>query len=155
MTVSIHDSCEPLAEIDLDSLEQQLGLDLPNDYRSFLLSTNGGYPVPNGFAIPDNPVDEHGLVHYFLCIDNDDVYNLMDWAERYKDRIPEGLVPIATDPGGNLICLSATGASSGNVFFWEHEREADEGQAPRQDNVYLVADSFQRFIDNLVDIEAS
>ncbi|WP_369012135.1 SMI1/KNR4 family protein [Erwinia pyrifoliae] len=45
----IHDSKGVLSEQELVSLENQLGVNLPKDYREFLKKHNGGYPEPDGF----------------------------------------------------------------------------------------------------------
>lgn len=149
MGTTMHDSQEPLTEEDIATAEAELGLSLPEQYKRFLLNYNGGYPEPDAFPIQNNPSDTHGLVHYFLCIKKDDIYNLMTYVTRFRGRVPGELLPIAVDPGGNLICLSVVGANRGQVYFWEHEEEAPEGELPGYGNVYLVADSFDQFFNDL------
>jgi cell wall assembly regulator SMI1 len=155
MTVKICRAREPLSEHDITQVEVQLGLSLPAGYRNFLLAHNGGRPEPDAFPIHNNPSDDHGLVHNFLCIKKEDNYNLTVWAKRYRGRIPSDLLPIAKDPGGNLICLSVSGADVGKVYFWDHEEEAGEGETPGYDNVYFVANSFQEFLESLTTLETS
>ena len=31
------------------------------------------------------------------------------------------MLPIAVDPGGNLVLLAIEGEDTGKVFFWNHE----------------------------------
>ena len=150
MTLDITRSREPINEQDIVQLESMLGVSLPIPYRNFLLSHNGGRPKPAGFPIQNNPSDDHGLVDFFLCIKDKDIYNLPTWVKRYKNRIPSELIPIAVDPGGNLVCLAVAGNNIGKVHFWDHEEEADEGEIPDYGNVYLVADSFDEFLDGLI-----
>ena len=130
-------------------MEAELGISLPEQYREFLLNHNGGYPEPDAFPIHGNASDEHGLVHYFLSIHEGDVYNLMSYVRRFEGRVPEDLLPIALDPGGDLIVLSILGANRGKVYFWEHEEEAQEGETPGYENVYFVASSFYEFLNSL------
>jgi hypothetical protein len=35
------------------------------------------------------------------------------------------------------------------ILYWDHEEEADEGEEPTYDNVYLIANSFTDFINGL------
>lgn len=145
----MHKSREQLTKQDISRTELELGFSLPPQYKEFLLKNNGGYPEPDAFPIQDNPSDDHGLVHYFLCIKPGDVYNLVNYATLFLGRVPKNLLPIAVDPGGNLICLSVAGADRGRVYFWEHEEESQEGETPGYENVYLVANSFDEFLDSL------
>lgn len=156
MTVEIYEACEPLSESDVVQIEAQLGLSLPAEYRGFLLAHNGGYPEPDVFAIRNNPFDDHGLVHYFLCVEEGDVYNLIEWVEDFRGRIPPDFLPVACDPGGNIICLSISGKDVGKVYFWDHEEEVevDEDKTPGYDNVYLIADSFQEFLGSLTTLDS-
>jgi hypothetical protein len=64
----------------------------------------------------------------------------------YAGRVPDGLLPIGTDPFGNVFCLGLGGAWRGKVWFWDHESEADEGEPPRVDNLSMVAASFTSFL---------
>ncbi len=152
MTIDIYRSRKRLSEQDIAEAEEELGLSLPVQYRDFLSKHNGGHPEPNAFPIENNPSDDHGLVHYFLCVKENDVYNLVDWVKRFHDRIPSGFLPIAVDPGGNLICLSTIGKNAGKVYFWDHEEEAREGEVPGYDNVYFIANSFSEFLGSLTEL---
>ena len=149
MTVQINRSREPLDEQDLIQVETRLNRALPKEYRDFLTAHNGGRPEPNAFPIYNNPSDDQGLVHNFMCIKDGDIYDLLTWVDRYRDRVPSNFLPIAKDPGGNLICLSISGEDLGKVYFWDHEEEAATGQIPGYDNVYPVANSFQEFLSSL------
>jgi cell wall assembly regulator SMI1 len=44
--IKIVDSGRPLAESDLQRLEQNLDVGLPRPYRAFLIAHNGGIPKP-------------------------------------------------------------------------------------------------------------
>jgi hypothetical protein len=57
---------------------------------------------------------------------------------------------VAHAPGGNLICLSLREEDRGTVWFWDHEQEAEEGDPPREDNLTMVAESFDEFASRLV-----
>lgn len=152
MKAQIRRSRVQLTERDIARVEMRLGISLPLQYREFLRSHNGGRPKPDAFPIADNASDDHGLVDYFLCIKDDDVYNLADWVTDFQNRVPPDLLPIAVDPGGNLICLAIAGQNTGKVYFWDHENEVTEGETPRYDNVYFVTNSFKDFVDSLAEL---
>lgn len=149
MSVEILESKEPVTEQQLAQLEEQLGRKLPPAYRAFLLKHNGGYPVPDTFDLPEMGADADGMVDRFLAIHDGEHSNLYDYLETYAGRLPPNLFPVAHDPGGNVICISVDGEDSGQVYFWDHEEEAEDGETPTFENVYLIADDFDAFLDGL------
>ena len=141
------------------SFERSFGRALPADYRSFLERHNGGVPVPDhwhcgpvheepgfGWTPPSVQVDRlFGLV-------TEPTWASLAWAVRcYRGRIPEGLVPIADDPAGNVFCLDLTDADPGTVWYWDHENEAEEGEPAWRENLLPLAPSFSAFLDGLID----
>jgi hypothetical protein len=123
---------------------------LPNDYRSFLLATNGG--VPEEQQIPE-PSDIGIQVRGFFSVgdstsgDLSMTRALATWADRY----PDGYVPIALCEGSNLLLMATGEESTGRVVYWDHDREADEGEPARTDNLTPVADSFTALLAALTD----
>ncbi len=69
----------------------------------------------------------------------------------YRNRIPEGFVPIAGTSGGDVYVLRFRGLGVGEVYVWEHEFEADpdRGQVPSLENMRLAAPTFSGFLDAL------
>lgn len=132
--------------------EAQWGLLLPFEYKRFLLKSNGGWPAPNVFMVPG----WHGqasVLDAFCGIHEGRKSERLDLAlKTYEDRVPEDLIPIAYDAGGNVICLGWKGERKGKVYFWDHEDELDEDGDFVTDyrNVYLVANSLQEFLDSLM-----
>jgi hypothetical protein len=149
----IYDSFSPVTEDEIAEFEDKHNLLLPTDYKEFLLQHNGGRPEPNMFPIRDFPYDTHGLMGWFYGIDDDFDLSLAENIETHTGRIPDDLIPIGHDPGGNLICLGVAGQAEGKVFFWYHgdEVEIRAEERPSYYNVYAVADSFTEFIESLSD----
>jgi cell wall assembly regulator SMI1 len=133
----------------IERFERQIGTTLPETYRSFLLRYNGGHPEPNMFPIQGFYADTHGLLEWFFCIAKGDVYDLAENEQLYHNRVPPDLLPIATDPGGNLICLAIEGKNQGKIYFWHHEDEVGKGIHPTYNNVYFVANSFDDLLNSL------
>jgi cell wall assembly regulator SMI1 len=149
MKIEMSKSRKQLCEADIDEAEDLLDTAFPADYREFLLEYNGGRPKYDNFPIENNPSDTHGMINFFFYLKDEGAYNLLKWANRMRGRVPSELIPIAIDPGGNLICLAVAGNNQGKVYFWDHEEEAEEGKTPTYDNVYAIADSFNQFLTNL------
>jgi hypothetical protein len=54
----------------------------------------------------------------FFDIKDGQVCDLYKKLDIYEDRIPNGFLPIASDPGGNLFLLVLIEDVNGSVFFW-------------------------------------
>ena len=86
-------------EVDVERFEQQIGTQLPSDYREFLMKYNGGRPDPSGFSFTTRQgLREDSSVHYFFGIHTGRICNLERKLELRGERIPTEFVPIATDP---------------------------------------------------------
>ncbi|MBC7809956.1 MAG: SMI1/KNR4 family protein [Burkholderiales bacterium] len=161
--MNLFESASLLDESDLTYLEESQGIALPEDYRRFLLAHNGGYPELCVFPIDDFPRDTHAMVGWFFALEGafsdtgavEGYQGLPPTIEEalvdYRNRVPSDLLPIARDPGGNLICLGVKGEQTGKVYFWDHNEESiDEEGHPTYLNVYKIADTFTKFLNSLV-----
>lgn len=137
----------PLDEKKIAAAEKKMGIKLPEDYRQFLLKNNGGRPDPANFPIRGLENNPFGGIHFFGGIgDNIESVNI-DWSYKiFRGRIPKNLLPIASDPMGNLICLSLGVEDQGTVYYWDHD---DEHSSPTYRNVYFIASSFPPFLDSI------
>jgi cell wall assembly regulator SMI1 len=150
--MNITDSSQQLTERQIDEAERGLGRSIPPDYRKFLLQYNGGRPVPSDFVMagPRKGSTQIGTVRYFLGIGTPEETENLDYVLGvFSDRMPPRIFPIARDPGGNFICISNEGADTGTVYFWDHERESEEGEAPGEQNLFIIANSFDEFLEKL------
>lgn len=132
----------------LNQLEARIGSALPDDYRRFMSEFNGGRPEPSGFEFATADGNSDSAIRYFLTFDDgEERYTIQEFLDRYGDRIPQKLLPIACDSFGNLVLLDAGAKSAGAVCFWDHEKEGmDE---PTWDNITVVAPSFTEFLNAL------
>lgn len=128
------------------ALEKRCGGKLPPTYRGFLLETNGGRPAKRRFAFVEDGKKTESAVDWFFGDCDDADYGLVANLDVYKDRIPKSLLPIATDPFGNLLLLSLRGNDFGAIFFWDHERE---GADDTSKNLLPVSKSFDAFLAEL------
>jgi hypothetical protein len=152
MNVIIHDAKNKLDEAKLINFEKHIKTRLPDEYRKFLLTYNGGYPEPDGFMYIRNNIKYTSNVDFFLSLDGDEDDDIYDFIETYRNRIPPELLPIAYDSSGNLICIAILGDHIGTIYFWDHEEEYEEGEIPGYKNVFMVQPSFNKFLNNLFKI---
>jgi hypothetical protein len=142
--VEFYKTKTPIGEQEIIEIEKLLDYSFPDEYRNHLLKYNGGRCKSNVFSFIENNKKTESQIDWFLAIYDGKYNNLQSYIDIYiieQRRLPEYFVPIAHDPGGNLICIAS---NSGFIYFWDHEKEGE-------DNVYFISDSFNHFIDNLSD----
>ncbi|HBW25596.1 MAG: hypothetical protein A2X70_04485 [Alphaproteobacteria bacterium GWC2_42_16] len=140
----------PLNEEFLLCIEQFWQFGLPKDYKIFLLKFNGGVPKKTAFNFKGKQEGSVLDSFYGIVRGND---NILLVAKDIGHRYPSTMLPIADDVFGNRILLSVKGPDRGKVYFWDHEMEAGEGEEPSYDNLTLIADSFDEFINSLHDMK--
>lgn len=137
-----------LNEDQMHEVTANLGVTLPQDYAQFLLDTNGGYPVNTVVPLPKKKQAE---VQYFLAMKSKNAHaNLEKAAGRMKGRIPEALLPIAINSGGDYYCLGIEGERTGKVYLWRHDTEAEDDGSNYYKNVTEVAPNFTAFFEGLL-----
>jgi hypothetical protein len=148
--VRIHNSLQPICETEIRQVEERLGIRLPHDYENFLLLHNGGQPDPQMFSIQGCGQDDHATASFFFGIGGDENIDLEANRRIYQGRVPSDILPIASDPGGNLLCISVSGKNDGKLYFWTHEEESLDGDLPTYENLYFVANNINELLANLM-----
>jgi hypothetical protein len=138
----------------IENLEMLVGLNFPTEYKDHLLKYNGGQCTPNRFSFDVHGQESQSYIDWFLAIYDGEYDNLQNYIEIYKiedKRLPSHILPIAHDPGGNLICISCGKNDEGSIYFWDHENEVDYSSFDNSEysNLYLIARSFNEFINGL------
>ena len=150
---SLREGSIPVTPEVVRHFERESGYDLPSEYGEFLSAY--GCQTPDGYAyfqyVDPYPRGPRGILNVFFGIDPGGGYDILGNLEQYQGRIPSHLLPIADDPGGNIVCLCVRGANRGAVYFWDHndEKTVGEGKEPGDSNVYKLSDSFDHFIQGL------
>lgn len=142
MTTIFTETGEPLEEAELMEFENQMQIRLPGEYRQFLLEYNGGRPDPNLFVFQGK--NEGSDCHFILGLNGAPGSDLRPFIETHKERLPRGLFPVAYDSLGNLICLSVKKEDFGKVYFWDHQCQGKDGEAPQ-----LISQNFGNFIQGM------
>jgi hypothetical protein len=114
---------------DFARLEAALGASLPADYRAFV-EDFGGVAIEQATVVLEDGGQRHGVETFFGFGEAKYAYDLHGKLERYVDRLPKGMLPIATDATGNLFVLAVDGDDVGAVLFWDHDGPRDVADAP-------------------------
>jgi hypothetical protein len=133
---------------ELSEFEDKRGLTFPEDYRNFLLQTNGGQPEPSTFHFrSEENKEEDSLIDFFFSFaPTRQLYGIEENLEEYEGRIPDGLLPIACDPFDNLVLISFIEGTYGKIYFWDHEKELTH---PDRTRLPCLANSFTEFTRKL------
>ncbi len=159
----------PMTEQEVAGLERSLGVRLPENYRRFLLTyemeTFNGYIDFETLAPPRPWLSQETGWHFvrFFGDASKRHYSIASNIDSHRDRMLETLIPIGTDGFGNHICLGIAGPERGKIYFWDHEDEWDEDEYILQgkpvppdlkfQNVHLIANSFEEFLDQMYVVE--
>ncbi len=130
------------------AFEQSLQARLPQEYRDFLLESNGGEPADPAFRFGDEAEPyADSAVRYFFSIGDHPRYGLAYQHKIYTQakRVPADMLPIATDAGGNLVLLALDGMLAGKVFFWDHDIEGLVDDPSSAEHLAPLAESFGDF----------
>jgi cell wall assembly regulator SMI1 len=151
----------PASEEQISALESQIGATLPEDYKAFLRTHNGGRPAPDAFSfINDLDEEEEDIVECFFPVRTVDCSTMEDmtiddlpdwpvqcaWEDLQRDvreldecELDNQILPIGTDGSGNYIAIVLDGEHSGSIVFFEHA----------MGRVSYLAASFSAFLNGL------
>lgn len=131
---------------DITDFEVHNNVRLPDDYKEFLIKHNGGVPQPN-----IEPTVKSDIQWIYGMVEGPYYASLFQHLDMFEGRLPSWYIPIANDSGGNLYIMSLYPENHGLIAFWDHESEAEEGEADEYfDNMTFVASSFGHFLNQLV-----
>jgi hypothetical protein len=154
MSVTIKSTNKIIGVSDIENFEALIQKKLPFDYCQFLLIFNGGKPEANEFFISRQQTAS-GVSLFYGLLENRQWGDLIYHRKMLHRRVPQNILPIASDPCGNCICLSLNSDTFGQVFFWNHELEADEGEPTTFTNLFKIGDSFNDFFGQLKQFDAN
>lgn len=117
---------------------------LPDDYRDFLRTTNGGRPEPNWLP-PERPGESLDIAEFLGLDVSEYSRSLVQTRQVFTDRIPDHLLAVASANGSTKVCVSLSGDDRGSVWFYDTalEVEPEDGQDP--DLLVRLFDSFTEF----------
>ncbi|WP_206911961.1 hypothetical protein IGL98_000225 [Enterococcus sp. DIV0840] len=129
----------------INELENKYNLILPDDYKTFLLSNNGGIvekDESNGVFVED--INEQIIIDVFYGVDTgQEKANINYWMDSLLEDLLEDTVIIGDDIIQGLILIICSGENAG-VYYWDDAYNFDGSD--EEVNTYWIADSFTDFI---------
>jgi cell wall assembly regulator SMI1 len=116
----------------VEEFERKNQISFPEDLKQCIKMHNGGRPSRNIF---DTDKTKERMFKTLLSFNNNDVENIDKYFHVIQTKL-KNLLPFASDPGGNFLCIQ-----NNKVVLYLH----DTG------NIEKVADSFSEFLKNLYD----
>lgn len=118
----ILDSGRPLTARRLSKIEEDMGIELSEEHRKFLLRYNGGKPRPALFWVggESNAYDE---LESFYGIGGD--FDLPLAYSYTKDLIGTLAVPIGSTGCGDQLIQFLRGPGAGEIWFLDHEEHGE------------------------------
>jgi SMI1 / KNR4 family (SUKH-1) len=142
-------------------IEQQLGHELPTDYRDFLLEVNGGRPARTHRAFmmqrAGNHRDETTLDTLHSLDDPDEDHDLAAHQLFRREDYPENGLRIGYDAFGSALVLILSGPHRGELWMLDGDSRPT-GSNPRVEwfdrrDVWRLAGSFAEFMAGLRPLE--
>ena len=124
--------------------EQQMGIELPDDYRAFLLQTNGGTNVDYSMSFFVEELNDEIVVDvlYGIGLDNKNAD-----AVFYTDMFAEDLFPgsvLIGDSIQNGFIVMVCGRENKGIYYWDHSYTYEASDD--ENNMYRIADTFGDFL---------
>ena len=129
-------------EVEIVSVESELGVIFPSDYRDFLLIGAGGSPVETDFRLQDSRGRGDASIGVFLSPDEGE-YGILPTIRMVGERALSGLIPIAESGGGDFVCLDYRQSNVPTISYWYQGRHGES------DEVIAVCETFENFLGML------
>lgn len=136
----------------IESVQQDLGVQLPGDFLASVRESDGGRPSSHvlDFGRRLEAVFIRRLSFYDEGVHSREP-GIVETYDAIKDRLPPDVVPFGRDPFGNIYCFDYRNQTEKGpkVVFWDHE-----GADPESPDASLthVCDSFTDLLGMLYDI---
>ena len=145
--MSIESHGPKLSEADVSELETRLDSALPEQYRKFLLEFNGGAPTPDIVKVEGLPGGAAD-VQVLFGIRREVKSSCLEWnIEALAERLEKSLLPIASDSGGSVFCLSLREGDRGAVLYCD--LQSVFGNLEARPALYPVSSDFEAFLNGL------
>ncbi|EMR07148.1 SMI1 / KNR4 family protein [Bhargavaea cecembensis DSE10] len=134
---------------EINEIEEQYKVKLPNDYVEFLQEFNGGVIEKNDenkVFIKDTSAYIHVDVLYGLQTGSR-TSDIETWMNKFEDDLLEHAMIIGDDLMQGFIVLICEGEFEG-VYYWDDSYQFDD--STDEENTYWIADSFSSFVKQLI-----
>lgn len=138
-----NEDCAVASEQAVCQFERQYRINLPADYRHFLLSSGGGSPVKCWSSFDQ---DGDYVAHVYGIHEGAEWKRLTNIVEEFQHDVSTFL-PVAVSGGGNYFLLRLQEPDLGAIYFWDHELESFP--PPSFESLSRVSDSFLAWLESL------
>jgi DNA-binding beta-propeller fold protein YncE len=114
----------------INDFERENGIIFPSDLKNCFVKNNGGRPSKNVFDTDCSKEKVFKTLLSFNKSDPENIYMVFSVFDKERNR----LIPFASDPSGDLLCLQ-----NDNIVLYLHETGSIE----------KVADSFSELLSKL------
>jgi hypothetical protein len=125
-------------------LEERLGARLPEPYRAYLSTQDGG--ALEGY-------NNHGLEIILGIGEVPQWSSLWYLLSQDGDVLPAGCIPVGSDAGGGLFLLAVTAEDRGSVWYQSSELEEDDAGVSHPVVLERLADSWDEFLASIEPLE--
>jgi hypothetical protein len=144
-----------VGDADVRRFEEQLGHELPEDYRAFLLEINGGSTSSSHcvFRLRHDETVLNSLYSLNAADERDDLTTRQLYPRYPSNNLPKEALAIGYDDGGGRIVLPLAGPHRGEIWYLDTADMLDD-ENPRIDwferrDVWKLADRFAEFLSGL------
>lgn len=128
----------------LEELEKRLGVRLPEPYRAYLATQDGG--ALEGY-------NNHGIEIILGIGEVPKWSSLWHLLDQEAEFLPTGHIPVGSDAGGSLFLLDVTGPNPGSVWYQSSEMEQDDNGVTSPVVLDRLADSWDEFLSSIKPLE--
>lgn len=128
----------------IEELEGKFLIELPKDYKNFLMSTDGGIlklDESNKILVPDANEVIAVLVMYGINV-KEEAANIFYWMDQYGEEISDKMLIIGDSTAHGFFVIDC--GEDGSVYFWDDSYTFDCSNDSC--NTYWIADSFTDFL---------
>lgn len=129
---------------DLNSVENYLNVQLPNEYQKIL--SDYGYSIIFDNGAKYKPLkatpfdDDKGFLSLDIIYGLNGKSSIVECNKMYAGQLPPSLLTIGECMGGDQICLDK---KNGYIILWKHD------SLPEEKEFFELATSFEKFVFSL------
>ena len=117
-------------------------MQIPDDYKEFLIRTNGGQFIDEVHTFWVNELQQEIGIDVLFGLGLARSLCLNEWHEEYSDDLPENTIIIGNSINAGLILLIWQEDWKG-IFLWDHCLDLE--QSTEEDCLYRITDRFDLF----------
>lgn len=127
---------------DISEYENRIKMQIPDDYKEFLIRTNGGQFIDEVHTFWVNELQQEIGIDVLFGLGLARSLCLNEWHEEYSDDLPENTIIIGNSINAGLILLIWQEDWKG-IFLWDHCLDLE--QSTEEDCLYRITDRFDLF----------